>query len=482
MEPTAGRGSAFADAFVLTGDLLYAHALRTALDRVGDLCPDMDWSPFAQLGSYHSDGDSGMGKIFGRISETVVLQTLARGYDRVGWAVRREGELFEFLADQAGRYRLPTPKGDWEAFRRGVEQRVLRCGLEAVREERIRGNHGQHETAAAWAAIALGGGSETVHWLDWLFAPTGNRCRGFWSNCSIATASVRKKAPGYGWGWGNAFNMLVELLEGYGRYDRWRVYRDFPLFRRVFTAPFGHGAVEPVRADDRRLRLLHGATRAAKRLAVSAGRLPPQWRRGNRPGDRRAQRRRLRRVSAGTCSTRSRSAGPSGSLRRPGGRLAAAGPGTPPARLRAAGVGAGRCLAGTPCGSTTGATMDMVIVIGSTSAWSPSAWICFPTWVTRTSPHASMRSGRRGRTTRSATTRSSSIRCAQQPTWSGRTRFVKLLPGTRVAEVAGGGVYPQTQDYRHMNALIETPDGQAYNKHRSTTRSFSAQVITRGRY
>jgi hypothetical protein len=49
----------------------------------------------------------------------------------------------------------------------------------------------------------------------------------------------------------------------------------------------------------------------------------------------------------------------------------------------------------------------------------------------------------------------------QEQSWSGKTRFVKFLPGVRAAEISGG-VYAQATDYRRLIALIETPDGQAY--------------------
>ncbi len=164
---------ALGDAWVLTGDSEYARRGVVLLDRIADAYPAMAWEPFAALGWYHSDGDSGTGKVWGRISECVFLTGLARAYDQLAPGVHTDPLLWGFLTAQGERWSLPTPKGSPAAFCAGIEDRILRVGLEAVREGRIRGNHGIHETAAAWCAVALDSEPETSRWLDWIFSPGG---------------------------------------------------------------------------------------------------------------------------------------------------------------------------------------------------------------------------------------------------------------------------------------------------------------------
>ncbi|MCA9133864.1 MAG: heparinase II/III family protein, partial [Planctomycetales bacterium] len=227
-----------ADYWALSGDAEGARRAAVIIDRVADCYPDMDWAPLAKKGWYHSDGDSGRGKIFGRISESRVLPNLVQAYDQTLAFVGSDKELHTFFKEQAASWSLPTEKGSGELYRKAVEERLLRTGLKAIQEERIRGNHGMHEFAAAWCAVALQHEAETQQWLDWVFSESGlqvpNTILGHMDRDGLGNEG----APAYAWGWGFAFHELAELLRRYGRYDRWVLQRDFIPFRRSYTAPY----------------------------------------------------------------------------------------------------------------------------------------------------------------------------------------------------------------------------------------------------
>ncbi len=226
-----------AECWALTGDPDCARRAAVILDRVADCYPQMDWAPYAKLGWYHSDGDSGRGKIWGRIWECVLVTAMARAYDQTLAFAGADEELHAFLAEQSSLHALPGPKGSAAAYRDCVETRVLRTGLQAISDEQIRGNHGVHQLSAAWCAIALQSGAETEQWLDWIFSENGLEVPQVILGHMDRDGLGDEGAPGYAWGWGLAFHDLAELVHRYGKYDRWRLERDFPPFRRSYTAP-----------------------------------------------------------------------------------------------------------------------------------------------------------------------------------------------------------------------------------------------------
>ncbi|MGH7956601.1 MAG: hypothetical protein ACREH8_06285, partial [Opitutaceae bacterium] len=75
--------SALADAYVYTGDKRYAHKAAILLDRIADVYPAMDWRPYADRGWFHADGNSGIGKISGRIWESITAARFCDDYDKI---------------------------------------------------------------------------------------------------------------------------------------------------------------------------------------------------------------------------------------------------------------------------------------------------------------------------------------------------------------------------------------------------------------
>ncbi len=165
-----GAVEVLSTAYLLGGDPVYARKCAILLDRIADVYPDMDWNEYAKRGWYHSDGGSKKGKIEGRIWESGVLKGLARGYDRILAGRDNQDEMYAFLAEKGRRFQLPAAKGTRENLVRNIDDRILRCGAEAIRTGQILGNEGMHQSAMAMCAIALDTEPDSSAMLDWIFA------------------------------------------------------------------------------------------------------------------------------------------------------------------------------------------------------------------------------------------------------------------------------------------------------------------------
>ncbi len=230
-----GLGS-LCNAYLYTGDLTYAHKAGVMLDRIADVYPEMDWAPYAERGWFHSDGGSGRGKIEGSIWETGVIRDLARDCDMVADALDDCPELLEFLAGMAQQYDLPGEKGTVEDLYRNIEEGILRTGAEALISRQIHGNHGSHESAMAQVAMAWGRDPEMTQWLDWIFAADGGAIPGTIVGLTDRDGVGAEGAPSYSLGWATSIGRLADMLAEFEPYDKHDIYRDFPQFKKTFTA------------------------------------------------------------------------------------------------------------------------------------------------------------------------------------------------------------------------------------------------------
>jgi hypothetical protein len=196
---------ALAEAFVLTGDRVYAHKAAVLIDRIADLYPSLDWKPYGDLGWYHSDGGRRQGKIEGAIWETQVVTKLAEAYDAILSGTVGDDALVAFLAGQARRYQLPGRKGTRDLFVENVDSGLLRCAYHAVLAGQIAGNEGMHQLTVATCALALNTAPETTRWLDWLFAPTGGAIPGLLLERFDRDGLSDEGAPSYAALWGRSF-------------------------------------------------------------------------------------------------------------------------------------------------------------------------------------------------------------------------------------------------------------------------------------
>ncbi|MGD9498842.1 MAG: heparinase II/III family protein, partial [Armatimonadota bacterium] len=236
----AGLNS-LAEAYMYTGETAYAHKAGVLLDRIADVYPEMDWAPYAERGWFHSDGGSGRGKIEGRIWETGTIRGLAVAYDMVADGLDDSPELLEFLAGMARQYDLPGQKGTVEDLYRNIEEGILRTGAEALISQQIHGNEGSHQSAMAHVAMAFGRDPEMTQWLDWIFAPDGGAIPGVIVGLVDHDGVGAEGAPGYSLGWASSIGHLADVLADFPNYDKHDIYRDFPQFKKTFTA--GHNLV-----------------------------------------------------------------------------------------------------------------------------------------------------------------------------------------------------------------------------------------------
>lgn len=266
--------SALSNAYLYTGDLLYARKTLILLDRIADVYPGMQWKPYAELGYYHSDGGTKRGKIGGSIWETGYIAVLAEAVDRVLPGTRDNPELYAFLAEKARQYKLPGPKGTREDLVRNLDDGILRAGAKAVFEGDAHGNEGMYQHALARCAVALDTYPETEQWLDWLFRPDGGRIPQIVLGQIDRDGVGAEAAPGYALSWGANLGKVADLLAEYGRYTKHDIYRDLPPFAATITAGWNLvvGGFETPNVGDT------GSVGTAGRVCADPGFLMRGWR------------------------------------------------------------------------------------------------------------------------------------------------------------------------------------------------------------
>ena len=231
-----GGINALANAYVYTGEQKYAHKALIMLDLLADVYPDYDWSAYAKLGYYHSDGGGGKGKIQGSIWESSTVTNFATAIDMVLPGTRDDPALYQFLADKGKQFKLPTAKGTRELLVQNLDDRLLREGAKAVYDGRVSANEGGNQTTLATCAIALDTNPDTEKWLDYLFEAKGEHIPTVVVGGLDRDGVGAEAAPGYALGWGVAMGRCADLLADYGKYTKHSIYRDFPQFKATFTA------------------------------------------------------------------------------------------------------------------------------------------------------------------------------------------------------------------------------------------------------
>ena len=226
-----------AEAYIYTGDKLYARKAGIILDRIADVYPEMDWKPYADKGWYHSDGGRNMGKIHGSIWETGIISSFADSYDKILNGTIDNPELYSFLKKQSEKYSIGT-KGSRALFVQNVDDGLLRTAYKAVLSTHIRGNQGMHQLTLATCAIALDTQPESNLWIDWTFAKDGGNIPGLMISTFDRDGTSNEGAPGYALMWGRLVTQIAERLQAYPAYTRHNIIREFPQFNTTFLAAY----------------------------------------------------------------------------------------------------------------------------------------------------------------------------------------------------------------------------------------------------
>ena len=247
-----GGLAALRQAYVLTDDKLYAHKAAVLLDRIADVYPQMDYMAVNKLGFRPDDASyRQVGRIFYRTWENSMAQTMAYTHDYIFDGIQGDEELVRFCAEKSAQHQLGD-KSSLGAICRHIEEHLLLEILKSVKDGRIWGNTGMHQSCLAVAAIALDRPEETEEWLDYLFNPRfPEHVEQVYKGKPESIAHARDSIPrvlvekltrdgmgaecgGYGIGWTRRLRGLPEILAKYPQYTRHDLLKEFPKLKQCF--------------------------------------------------------------------------------------------------------------------------------------------------------------------------------------------------------------------------------------------------------
>lgn len=138
-----------AEAYVVTGDPVYARKAGILLDRAADLYPTFDFKKEGLV--YEVPGVAGYVSTWHDACwET---RELVLTYDMILPAIRQDSQLQQFLAAKASQYKLENPKSSFADIRRNIEERILiDC---QTNRAKINSNYPQTDVTIAFAKTAL---------------------------------------------------------------------------------------------------------------------------------------------------------------------------------------------------------------------------------------------------------------------------------------------------------------------------------------
>lgn len=150
-----------AQAYVLTGDRIYAEKAIVMLDRIAEIYPGMDYdkqSRYGEMVDYPYPG-----KIFNAIWETRPLRELAVAYELA----------FDALT---GSNPISLPWRSTTEIRANIEANLLEEGIDAVARGQVAGNFGSHQNTLIHAVVVRQQGP-IQRLLDGIFTTTGGPIR-----------------------------------------------------------------------------------------------------------------------------------------------------------------------------------------------------------------------------------------------------------------------------------------------------------------
>lgn len=218
--------TALSQAYVLTGQRVYAQKAAAMLDRIAEVYPGMDYNSQSRLGQIRAERKSGPyeGKILNSIWETGVFKGLAVAYD----------QIFDTLVG-------PEPiRLSWRSadrIRNNIEQNLLEDGIAAIFRNQICGNFGMHQDALVHAALVRQTGP-TREWLSRIMSGThgGAVHQGLdyaFYNLVFKDGMPNEVSPGYASHWINNMASLAGPLARAGidlfRRPRFQLMLDAPL-------------------------------------------------------------------------------------------------------------------------------------------------------------------------------------------------------------------------------------------------------------
>ena len=234
---TYGALSNLGYAYLYTGDPKYARKAGLMLYRIAEFYPDMDYSYWAKLGFYNSDGGSGMGRIYGRIWESSLVSSFIQAYDAVYPGLTDP----HLLADLSKRSGKTITAADLKGL---VETNLIHQVHDGIVNRQIDGNEGMYQNAMATAAVVLDEPGTSDEWLDWIFADGDVRHTGKGGGNMVSIFKNKvdddgmgdEASPGYNSGWRTLFRSLCDILDNYPKYKNHR-FVDNHKYKKMFEAP-----------------------------------------------------------------------------------------------------------------------------------------------------------------------------------------------------------------------------------------------------
>lgn len=230
-----------ADAWVFTGEQIYAHKAAVLLDRIADIYPHLD---------YHTQNTKhfgGQGKIRYHHYEGYSLKILVPAYDKIVSGIADDASLFDFLAAKARQYdHINNPKRSLADLNRNYQDGVIREAAEYIRLGKIQSNGALDRETMALLGIVLDENPDTAAMLDWIFQKGtvwyGSSAKPiptlFTATNISRDGAGPESAPGYNLGcYGPPLLRIAKLLRDYRPYTKHDIVRDFPRMKKVLDWP-----------------------------------------------------------------------------------------------------------------------------------------------------------------------------------------------------------------------------------------------------
>jgi hypothetical protein len=117
-----GGINSLANAYVVTGEPIYAHKCAILLDRLADVHPEFDFA--TQGWVYERRADAGFISTWHDAAEE--LRQVVFAYDMIFDGIKNDEQLVAFLAEKAKRYKLDNPKTSLDLIHQNIAERILR--------------------------------------------------------------------------------------------------------------------------------------------------------------------------------------------------------------------------------------------------------------------------------------------------------------------------------------------------------------------
>jgi len=204
-------------AYLFNGDEKYGRAGAILTDRLADLYPSYDLEGIGGIKYAHNDGNRGVGKIFGCISEANYTQRNALACDAF-FPMIEDAEVLSFLHAEAVKRGLKndksTPEKIWDNWERGILDETYY----AMQRRQINGNFGMKQNAIACAAIIRDREPLTSEMLKWLYA-------------TDTTPNDWHKAAG-----GDLMTQLIDVVDRDGNNNESNPYYNSIIIQNLYVA------------------------------------------------------------------------------------------------------------------------------------------------------------------------------------------------------------------------------------------------------